>query len=127
MLVRNPWRGVGSLPAAVWLVFATTLVNRAGTMVVPFMALYVTRYLGVRPALGGLALSVYGVGGLVSGPIAGRLCDQPDRGPARAALICARWCSLWDATLSNSSFKVRRPVVLCTNSRSPFRSYCVPT
>jgi len=60
----------------VWLVFATTLVNRAGTMVVPFMVLYVTRYLGVRPALGGLALTVYGVGGLVSGPIAGRLCDR---------------------------------------------------
>jgi len=76
MLVRNPWRGVGSLPAAVWLVFATTLVNRAGTMVVPFMVLYVTRYLGVRPALGGLALTVYGVGGFVSGPIAGRLCDR---------------------------------------------------
>ncbi len=76
MLVRNPWRGVGSLPAAVWLVFATTLVNRAGTMVVPFMVLYVTRYLGVRPSLGGLALTVYGVGGLVSGPIAGRLCDR---------------------------------------------------
>jgi len=76
MLVRNPWRGVGSLPPAVWLVFATTLVNRAGTMVVPFMVLYVTRYLGVRPALGGLALTVYGVGGLVSGPIAGQLCDR---------------------------------------------------
>src|SRR4029077_20163436 len=45
-LVRNPWRGWGSLPPAVWLVFATTLVNRAGTMVVPFMVLYVTRYLG---------------------------------------------------------------------------------
>jgi MFS family permease len=37
----NPWRGVAGLPAAVWLVFATTLVNRAGTMVVPFMVLYV--------------------------------------------------------------------------------------
>jgi len=43
---------------------------------VPFMVLYVTRYLGVRPALGGLALTVYGLGGLVSGPIAGRLCDR---------------------------------------------------
>ena len=76
MVPRNPWRGVAGLPAAVWLVFATTLVNRAGTMVVPFMVLYVTRYLGVRPALGGLALTVYGAGGLVSGPMAGRLCDR---------------------------------------------------
>jgi len=45
-------------------------------MVVPFMVLYVTRHLGVRPALAGMALTVYGLGGLVSGPIAGRLCDR---------------------------------------------------
>src|SRR5689334_24897100 len=72
----NPWRGVGGLPASVWFVFATTLVNRAGTMVVPFMVLYVTRHLGVRPALGGMALTVYGIGGLLGAPGAGRLCDR---------------------------------------------------
>ncbi len=76
MLTRNPWRGVAGLPASVWIVCATTFVNRAGTMVVPFMVLYVTRHLGVRPALAGMALTVYGLGGLVSGPIAGRLCDR---------------------------------------------------
>jgi len=76
MLARNPWRGVAGLPASVWIVFATTFVNRAGTMVVPFMVLYVTRHLGVRPALAGMALTVYGLGGLVTGPIAGRLCDR---------------------------------------------------
>jgi predicted MFS family arabinose efflux permease len=57
-------------------------------MVVPFMVLYVTQRLGVRPALAGVALTVYGVGGLVSGPISGRLCDR--YGPfavLRAALI----------------------------------------
>jgi predicted MFS family arabinose efflux permease len=72
----NPWRGVGGLPAPVWIVFATTLVNRAGSMVLPFMVLYVTRHLGVRPALAGMALTVYGVGGIVGAPIAGRLCDR---------------------------------------------------
>src|SRR3712207_9562503 len=76
MLARNPWRGVGDLPAPVWMVFAATLVNRAGAMVVPFMVLYVTRHLGVRPALAGMALTVYGIGGLVGAPIAGRLCDR---------------------------------------------------
>lgn len=74
--MRNPWRGVGGLPAPVWIVFATTLVNRAGSMVIPFMVLYVSRHLGVRPALAGMALTVYGVGGLVGAPIAGRLCDR---------------------------------------------------
>ncbi len=56
--------------------FATTLVNRAGSMVVPFMVLYVSQFLGVRLALAGMALTVYGLGGLISGPIAGRLCDR---------------------------------------------------
>ena len=76
MPLKNPWRGVGGLPAPVWIVFATTLVNRAGTMAIPFMVLYVTRHLGVRPSLAGFALTIYGVGGLVGAPIAGRLCDQ---------------------------------------------------
>jgi predicted MFS family arabinose efflux permease len=76
MLWRNPWRGVGGLPASVWIVFATTLVNRAGTMVLPFMVLYLTRELRVRTALSGLALTVYGIGGFIGGPIAGRLCDR---------------------------------------------------
>ena len=72
----NPWRGVGGLPASVWIVFATSLLNRAGTMVVPFMVLYVTRQLGVRPALAGMSLTVFGIGGLIGAPIAGRLCDR---------------------------------------------------
>jgi predicted MFS family arabinose efflux permease len=74
--MKNPWRGVGGLPAPVWIVFATTFVNRAGSMVLPFLALYGTRHLGVRPALAGAALTVYGVGGLVGAPLAGRLCDR---------------------------------------------------
>jgi MFS family permease len=71
------WSGATkNLPASVWIVFVTSLVNRVGTMVVPFMVLYVTQRLDVRPALAGMALTVYGVGGLVSGPISGRLSDR---------------------------------------------------
>jgi MFS family permease len=72
----SPWRDIEGLPSSVWIVFTTTLVNRAGSMVLPFMVLYVTRHLGVRPAFAGVALTVYGIGGLISGPIAGRLCDR---------------------------------------------------
>jgi predicted MFS family arabinose efflux permease len=46
-----------------------------GTMVVPFLVLYLTEHLGFAVATAGLVLSVYGVGSLVSAPIAGRLCD----------------------------------------------------
>ncbi len=72
----NPWRGVRGLPASVWIIAATSFVNRAGTMVLPFMVLYVTKQLGVAVAIAGLSLTVYGIGGIVSAPVMGRLCDR---------------------------------------------------
>lgn len=72
----NPWRGLRGLPADVWIIFATTLVNRVGTMALPFLALYLTRRLGYPPGLAGFALTVYGFGGLISAPVAGRLSDR---------------------------------------------------
>ena len=45
-------------------------------MALPFLVLYLTRYLGTPATLAGLALSVYGIGGIVSAPFAGRLCDR---------------------------------------------------
>ena len=45
-------------------------------MALPFLVLYLTRYLGTPATLAGLALSVYGVGGILSAPYAGRLCDR---------------------------------------------------
>src|SRR5262245_54222411 len=45
-------------------------------MALPFLVLYLTRSLGTSAALAGLAVSAYGLGGIVTGPIAGRLCDR---------------------------------------------------
>jgi MFS family permease len=45
-------------------------------MALPFLVLYLTKHLGTPPALAGLAVSAYGLGGIVTGPIAGRLCDR---------------------------------------------------
>jgi MFS family permease len=64
------------LPADVWIIFATTLVNRVGTMVLPFLVLYLAQELGHPARVGGFAITVYGVGGLISGPVAGRLSDR---------------------------------------------------
>lgn len=74
--VPNPWRGLRGLPPEVWTVAGTTLVNRMGMMVLPFLVLYLTQHLGYPPATAGLVLTVFGVGGLVSAPVAGRLCDR---------------------------------------------------
>jgi predicted MFS family arabinose efflux permease len=74
--IPNPWRGLRGLPSIVWIVFATSLVNRAGMMALPFLVLYLTERLGVSASLAGLAVSAYGVGGVITAPIAGRLCDR---------------------------------------------------
>ncbi len=72
----NPWRSLGGLDRAVWVLCATTLINRMGTMVLPFLVLYLSRGLHLSPAQAGSALTVYGAGALLMGPFAGRLCDR---------------------------------------------------
>jgi predicted MFS family arabinose efflux permease len=72
----NPYRGLRGLPADVWILAVTTLVNRVGMMALPFLVLYLTRYLHISASLAGLAISAYGVGGLITAPIAGRLADR---------------------------------------------------
>ncbi len=72
------------------MVAGATLVNRMGTMVLPFLVLYLTQHLGYPAGTAGLVLAVYGAGGLVSSPFAGKLCDRI--GPLRVmqgALILA--------------------------------------
>ena len=64
------------MPAEVWIIFAVTLVNRAGMMALPFLILYLTKELHVNAAHAGLALSAYGIGGLVTAPFSGRLADR---------------------------------------------------
>lgn len=64
------------MPADVWIIFATSLVNRAGMMALPFLVLYLTQYLHVPAGVAGLAISAYGIGGMIGAPIAGRLCDR---------------------------------------------------
>jgi predicted MFS family arabinose efflux permease len=76
LALPNPYRGLRGLPAEVWIIAATTFVNRAGMMAVPFLVLYLTTYLGISASVAGLAVSAYGVGGLVTAPIAGRLADR---------------------------------------------------
>lgn len=76
MKIDNPWRGLRGLPIEVWVVSATTLVNRMGTMVLPFLVLYLTRHLGYDARVAGAVVAVYGIGGLVSSPFSGRLCDR---------------------------------------------------
>jgi len=63
------------LPAPVWVLFGGTFVNRFGTFVMPFLALYLTRR-GFSTAQAGIAISTYGLGHLLASMIGGHLADR---------------------------------------------------
>jgi MFS family permease len=77
----NPWRGLGAMPREVWVLFTATLVNKAGTMVLAFLVLYLTRSLGFSVGTAATVLLLYGTGALLAAPFAGYLSDR--LGPIR--------------------------------------------
>ena len=72
----NPWRGLGALPREVWFLSLATLINRAGTMVLPFLTLYLTVDRRFSASTAGLALTIYGIAAIVIAPLSGRLSDR---------------------------------------------------
>jgi len=72
----NIWRSLKGLPRDIWVLAISTLINRAGTMVLPFLVLYLTQDLGFSAPRAGFALAVYGAGAIIAAPLAGRLSDR---------------------------------------------------
>ena len=72
------------LNRAVWLLALTTLVNRSGTMVLPFLILYLTQKQGFETTDAGKALGIYGLGGVLGSYLGGWLCD---RMPPRRVMV----------------------------------------
>ena len=75
-LFKNPYRGLKNIPKNIWILSAATLINRAGTMVLPFIALYARQELKVSTGDAGLVLAFYGIGALISSPFSGKLSDK---------------------------------------------------
>jgi predicted MFS family arabinose efflux permease len=69
------------LPRAVWLEAAAMLVNRSGTMVLPFLGLYLTHERGFTAIAAGRVLSLYGIGAIAGSFLGGWLSDRI--GPVR--------------------------------------------
>lgn len=64
------------LPRRAWILFAVNLVNASGTMVIFFLALYLTKKLGFSTTSAGQALSLYGIGSLAGACLGGWLADR---------------------------------------------------
>ncbi len=64
------------LSRAVWLLSITSLINRAGTMVMPFLLLFLVEKRGFTTSQAGQTLALYGLGAMVASWFGGRLCDR---------------------------------------------------
>lgn len=61
----------GGLPRSVWLLSFVLLVNRSGTMVLPFIVIFLRSERGYSPSEAGMLLSVYGVGAILGAMLGG--------------------------------------------------------
>lgn len=75
------------LPRAFWVLFTGTFINRFGTFVMPFLAIYLVRE-GYTVGEAGLTISAYGTGALLASLIGGHLADTIGR---RHTMVVGSW------------------------------------
>jgi len=63
------------LSREIWWLALITLINRSGTMVIPFLSLYLTKDLGFSLERVGIIMTFFGLGSLVGTWIGGKLTD----------------------------------------------------
>jgi MFS family permease len=69
---------IRALPSGVWILLGGTLINRFGSFVMPFLAIYLTR-MGYSIARAGLAVGAYGAGHIIASSLGGHLADRIGR------------------------------------------------
>lgn len=71
-LYKNAYTG---LSRRMWLLALVMLINRSGTMVLPFMTLY-CKHIGYTTRQAGYVVAVYGLGSMVGAFLGGRISDR---------------------------------------------------
>ncbi|MBU8898859.1 MFS transporter [Corallococcus sp. H22C18031201] len=82
------------LPRTYWVLWTGTLVNRLGSFVIPFLALYLTRERGFTPEQAGLVVSLNGLGFMLASPLGGTLADRLGRRITLAGGLWAGACAM---------------------------------
>src|SRR6056300_1978887 len=75
-LFNNYLNTFNGLSREVWWLALITLINRAGTMVVPFLSLYLNESLGFSFSKIGWIMTAFGLGSVVGSWLGGRLTDK---------------------------------------------------
>ena len=83
--IAAAYRGAFSgLNRQVWLLAFASLINRSGTMVLPFLTLFLIEKRGFTTAEAGQAMAVYGIGAVAGSYLGGWLSDRVE---ARSIMI----------------------------------------
>ncbi len=73
-LYKNAFSG---LSKSTWLLSLVILINRSGTMVIPFMTIYLTQpSMGYSIGQAGIVMGLFGLGAVCGGLMGGRLTDK---------------------------------------------------
>jgi MFS family permease len=80
----------GGLPATYWYLWTGLLINRVGGFAVLFLSLYLTAQRHASPALAGLIVGGYGIGGVAGTLLGGVLTDRWGR---RSTLLAAHFAT----------------------------------
>lgn len=73
LLYKNAYSG---LSRSTWYLSLVVLINRSGTMVVPFMTMYATQKLGFSITQAGIIMSLFGLGAVAGAFLGGKLTDD---------------------------------------------------
>ncbi|MCA8966219.1 MAG: MFS transporter [Planctomycetes bacterium] len=94
-LYRDAFSG---LPARTWLLAIAGFLNRAGSMVVPFLGLYLKDRFGYTPTEAGAVVGLYGAGAFLGSWLGGWLADR--LGPVRVQVVTLGAASVWMLLMS---------------------------
>jgi predicted MFS family arabinose efflux permease len=72
-LYRNAYSGISP---SVWWLALVMFVNRSGTMVIPFMTVYLTYHLHYSIVEAGLIMALFGAGAILGAFLGGRITDR---------------------------------------------------
>ena len=103
-------QAAGGLPRQFWFLWTGTLINRLGSFVVIFLAIYLTGARGFSQSQAGLVIGLYGVGGAIGTTVGGVLADRWGRRPtmlvgqfgAAALMLALGFTHSFPQTIANS-------------------------
>ncbi|MEM8961519.1 MAG: MFS transporter [Acidobacteriota bacterium] len=85
----------GGLSREVWILTVITFVHRSGTMVLPFLALYLTTQQGATAQQAGIVMTLWGLGAVIGSWLAGRMSDWLGTTRAQVSLLVLGAIGFW--------------------------------